>query len=83
MVEGNSEAYTLGLWCADGYHRTSSFGLSSIDLKLIQCFAKYLLKNFANERLRLRVYIPTAHIKQPPSNLDKIVENFLSKGQKG
>jgi len=72
VVEDSSEAYALGLWCADGYHRTSSFGLSNIDLRLIQRFAKYLLKNFAYERLRLRVYIPTAYIERLPSNLDKI-----------
>lgn len=54
----NEESYILGLWCADGYHRTSSIGLSNIRVKLIQRFAKYLLNRFDENRLRLRVYIP-------------------------
>lgn len=72
MLESNEEAYILGLWCADGYHRTSSFGLSNISLNLIQRFAKYLLNNFPKERLRLRVYIPTHYTGSLPSNFGKI-----------
>lgn len=31
---GNEEAaYILGLWCADGSHRTSSSGLSPVDAR--------------------------------------------------
>jgi len=72
MLKSNEDAYILGLWCADGYHRTSSFGLSNVNLNLIQLFAKYLLNNFPKERLRLRVYIPTHYTGELPSNLGKI-----------
>lgn len=54
----NEESYILGLWCADGYHRTSSIGLSNIRVKLIQRFKKYLLERLDEKRLRLRVYLP-------------------------
>ena len=54
----DEKSYILGLWCADGYHRTSSIGLSNIKTKLIQRFAKYLRNLFDEDRLRLRVYIP-------------------------
>lgn len=72
MLEDNEDAYIIGLWCADGYHRTSSFGLSNINLNLIQRFVKYLLRNFPKDRLRLRVYIPVHHSGALPSNLGKI-----------
>lgn len=49
-------AYFLGLWCADGYHRTSSIGLSNTDEGLISAFSQFLLIFFPHERLRLRVY---------------------------
>lgn len=54
----NEESYILGLWCADGYHRTSSIGLSNVHVKLIQRFTEYLLNRFEKNRLRLRVYLP-------------------------
>ena len=57
MVKSFEDAYILGLWCADGYHRTSSIGLSNIDPELVRRFSKYLLKKFPAERLRLRVYV--------------------------
>ena len=51
-----NHAYFLGLWCADGYHRTSSIGLSSINDDLISRFANFLEKLLTKDRLRLRVY---------------------------
>ncbi len=54
------EAYILGLWCADGYHRTSSIGLSNTDINLIRRFSKFFLKMFPKHRLRLRLYIPSS-----------------------
>lgn len=62
MVKSKEDAYILGLWCADGYHRTSSFGLSNINSKLIKRFGDFLLERFSAERLRLRVYIPEGAI---------------------
>ncbi len=50
--------YILGLWCADGYHRTSSIGLSNTDEKLIAVFRDFLLQLFPSDRLRLRIYVP-------------------------
>ncbi len=49
-------AYFLGLWCADGYHRTSSIGLSNINEGLILKFSIFLPKLLNKNRLRLRVY---------------------------
>lgn len=49
-------AYIIGLWCADGYHRTSSIGLSNIDEGLIERFASFLRKSFPKERMKLRIY---------------------------
>src|SRR5437899_2307058 len=49
-------AYILGLWCSDGYHRTSSIGLSNVNPRLIQEFVNFLRNFFPPERLRLKVY---------------------------
>src|SRR3989338_2638751 len=49
-------AYILGLWCADGYHRSSSIGLSSINREMIRIFSKFLITILNKERLRLRIY---------------------------
>jgi hypothetical protein len=76
MLTSNEEAYILGLWCADGYHRTSSFGLSSINVQLIKRFAKYLLSQFKHERLRLRIYIPAHHNICPPSLISEICDKI-------
>src|SRR3989338_6463612 len=51
-------AYVLGLWCADGYHRTSSIGLSSVSEKLAQTFLDFFIKYFDFSRLKLRIYLP-------------------------
>ena len=74
MLKSSEEAYILGLWCADGYHRTSSFGLSNINLALIERFKKYLLSTMPSERLRLRLYIPMRYHGELPQNLGKICE---------
>lgn len=51
-----SNSYILGLWGADGYHRTSSIGLTSIYPELIKRFHLFLNNKFPLERIRLRVY---------------------------
>ena len=58
LLSTSEGAYILGLWCADGYHRTSSIGLSNKDEELIEKFALFLLKVFSKDRLRVRVYYP-------------------------
>jgi len=51
-------AYAIGLWCADGYHRTSSIGLSNTNKDLILKFSQFLLREFPRERLKMRLYYP-------------------------
>lgn len=53
------DAYILGLWCAEKYHRTSSIGLSNTTPDLLMRFRQFLRKHFPIDRLRLRVYYPT------------------------
>ena len=48
--------YILGLWCADGYHRTSSIGLSNIDRALIERFRIFLSGLFPKDRIKLDQY---------------------------
>ena len=50
--------YAFGLWCADGYHRTSSIGLTSVNAQFIKRFREFLLGEFPVSRLRLRIYYP-------------------------
>ncbi|MBI4155735.1 MAG: LAGLIDADG family homing endonuclease [Candidatus Zambryskibacteria bacterium] len=66
------KVYILGLWCADGYHRTSSIGLSNTDVYLISAFHQFFLKLFNKNRLRLRVYTnPIFYDKSFGENLAK------------
>ena len=48
--------YILGLWCADGYHWSSSIGLSNIDIGLIEKFKQFLKELFPPERIKLHIY---------------------------
>src|SRR5581483_766252 len=57
-------AYIIGLWCADGYHRTSSIGLSNIDEDLIRKFSEFLLREFPEERVKLRRYYPDDKLRR-------------------
>jgi len=52
------DCYAFGLWCADGYHRSSSIGITNIDIRLVEKFRDFLLKEFPEQRLRLRMYHP-------------------------
>jgi hypothetical protein len=52
----SKDAYILGLWCADGYHRTSSIGLTSVDEELISVFQIFLKRGFLENRIKMRVY---------------------------
>ena len=54
--KSTEDCYILGLWCADGYHWTSSVGLSSIDMALIQKFREFLSKLFPEDRIKLHQY---------------------------
>jgi hypothetical protein len=57
-LKTKDNAYIVGLWCADGYHRTSSIGLSNTDTDLIEKFREFFLKFLPADRLKLRVYHP-------------------------
>lgn len=57
-LKTKDDAYIVGLWCADGYHRTSSIGLSNTDTDLIEKFREFFLKFMPMERLKLRIYRP-------------------------
>ena len=57
-------AYAVGLWCADGYHRTSSIGLSNTNEDLIRKFTQFLLRHFSEDRLKLRLYYPDNDLRR-------------------
>lgn len=61
------DCYAFGLWCADGYHRSSSIGITNIDIRLVERFREFLLKDFSESRLRLRIYHPYG--MQPDKNV--------------
>lgn len=56
ISSNNKNAYILGLWCADGYHRSSSIGLTSVDKILVKEFRKFLRQLFSDSRIKMRVY---------------------------
>src|SRR3989338_357676 len=58
QILNEERAYIVGLWCADGYHRTSSIGLSNTNTDLIEKFSDFLLKFFPQERIKIRTYNP-------------------------
>lgn len=63
FYENHDHAYVLELWCADGYHRSSSIGLSNINPELIERFRMFLVSLFISDRLRLRIYKPGTILK--------------------
>jgi hypothetical protein len=48
--------YILGLWLADGYWRSSSIGLTSVNSQLINRFKKFLLRVAPSHPLKMRIY---------------------------
>jgi len=58
LVTDSEAAYILGLWCADGYYRSSSIGLTNVDKCLIKRFESFLLRFLPKDRLRMRTYFP-------------------------
>lgn len=51
-------AYILGLWCADGYWRSSSIGITNVDERIIDRFTRFLERYFSKDRIKLRIYNP-------------------------
>lgn len=56
--------YFLGLWLADGYWWSSSFGLSSTDPRLIKRFAGFLRRIAPECSLKRTIYEPNEKYKQ-------------------
>lgn len=56
--------YFLGLWLADGYWWSSSFGLSSTNPELIRRFSSFLQKIAPDLSLKRKVYQPNKRYKQ-------------------
>lgn len=61
LITNHESAYILGLWCADGHHRTSSIGLTNVDRRLAKRFASYLRTLFPRKRLKWQIYYPLGH----------------------
>ncbi len=80
----DSDFYCLGLWCADKYYWSSSVGITTVSVPLLERFSDLLLRQFTLSRLRLRVYLPTDisfNKKVLPSNL-QAVKSSICKGNK-
>lgn len=50
--------YILGLWLADGYWRSSSIGLTSVNVSLIGRFSRFLDRFIPSHRIKTRIYKP-------------------------
>ena len=59
-----NKAYIIGLWCADGYHRTSSIGISNTDIDLVNKFRDFFLDLFSGARLKMRIYNPDNFLRR-------------------
>jgi len=64
LAQSKGNAYAFGLWCADGYHRTSSIGLSNTDFDLIERFSDFLESLFPKDRLKMRIYEPDNKLRR-------------------
>ncbi|MDP2587569.1 MAG: LAGLIDADG family homing endonuclease [bacterium] len=58
LVTDSEAAYIFGLWCADGYYRSSSIGITNVDKRLIDRFARFLRRHLPEDRMRMRIYHP-------------------------
>lgn len=58
LITNCESAYIFGLWSADGYYWSSSIGITNVDRKLVDRFARYLETLFSKERIKLRTYYP-------------------------
>ncbi len=81
LFNSQEGAYILGVWCADGYHRTSSIGISTTNKIILEKFYKFLIKLFPKEKLRLKFYYPWCSSKEDKSPWhDKVgkIESYFS-----
>lgn len=56
--------YILGLWLADGYWRSSSIGLTSVNSQLIERFKKFLSRIAPSYSIKMRTYEVTGNNKR-------------------
>lgn len=56
FFETAEDFYILGLWLADGYWRSSSIGLTSVNPQLIEKFTTFLKRVVFNYPIKMRVY---------------------------
>lgn len=76
LFRTTKSAYILGLWLADGYFWSSSVGLSSVDIRLLERFAEFLMMLFPKNRLKLRIYQPV-NLHIDVSRYLKLAENVV------
>jgi len=82
FFSNSSHAYVLGLWCADGYHRTSSIGLSNVNKTLIRAFTKFLTMLFPTTRIKLKVYLnPNIIVKTLDFGIQDIKQLYSAKAR--
>lgn len=67
--------YILGLWLADGYWRSSSIGLTSVNSKLIGKFVKFLLKVAPSHPIKERIYIVKEGDKRKQTAMQVYINN--------
>lgn len=56
FLRTTEDFYILGLWLADGYWRSSSIGLTSVNPLLIKRFKKFLKREAPNSLIKERIY---------------------------
>lgn len=69
--------YILGLWLADGYWRSSSIGLTSVNLKLIDKFNKFLLRVKLEYPIKKRIYQPDGKSKRKQTAVQIYINNRI------
>lgn len=68
--------YILGLWLADGYWRSSSIGLTSVNPRLIDRFSKFLLRVKKSEfKIKKRIYQPDGISKRKQTAVQVYINN--------
>ena len=67
-------SYILGLWCADGYSRTSSVGISNTNPKIVEAFIHFFGEYFPKNRFKLGIYCPNCAHKIDQTILKQVEE---------
>ena len=73
--ETAEDFYILGLWLADGYWRSSSIGLTSVNLLLIDKFANFLLRVAPSHPIKKRVYLVKEGEKRKQTAIQVYINN--------